>query len=726
MILQRVDKLPLSIRIYIALVCILLLVTFFQFIPEQLWLQVPLYLYLLDFGLNLFKEIYFWFKARKDAKDLHPYFTKNEVANATHYFIPTRSQEIAPEIQEDKERRYMRASSEPLIPKMLKYEFIEESNRYFLVLADSGMGKTTFMINLYLAYQRQWKKKYSIKLLPFGYPNLLKEIEKIDDQRSTILLLDAFDEDNKAVKNYRSRLNAVLKKTKEFRNVLITCRTQFFSSQKDEPHATGEFKFGPEGGEHYFRKVYVSPFNEKDIKSYLHKRFPFGLLQHKKRKKAWRIVNNSPSLMVRPMLLSHIEDLVIEEKEYKYNYQVYEVLIQKWIEREAGKPGIKELHGSKEKFKKKLEKFSRDLSIQLYKNRANHKVKWALHKDDKIFSESGLFPKNTDNESETIGSSEWRTRSLLNRDVDGYYKFSHKSIMEYFLALNAFANLQFYKDFSFDGMEATRMFFGELIDNHIMSNNEIQLSNNFSSLTLKKTDTFDFSKLAFYDQTVLKEIIIFDKHKLSLLYKLYRTLPYYDVKNFFLKQLDMSLSSPHTKILDKHLKKLAGFKIDERIDYLSKLELLDTSEILEIQNHINNLKTHQDIIIQAMFGQYVKKSMSLTPIISYLDSIQVPELREKLYSFKTKNRVKRLTSSEPWNITSLENKIEDLRELLTIITEYKLYFEKQKSISNLEGEFEILLEMQSKINPNTMLLLNDFIEQCQSLEAEMPHVKFYY
>ena len=49
-----------------------------------------------------------------------------------------------------------------------------------------------------------------IKLFPLGSPDIWKDIEKIENKRDTILLLDAFDEDIKAVDDYDARMKEII------------------------------------------------------------------------------------------------------------------------------------------------------------------------------------------------------------------------------------------------------------------------------------------------------------------------------------------------------------------------------------------------------------------------------------------------------------------------------------------------------------------------------------
>ncbi len=86
-------------------------------------------------------------------------------------------------------------------------------------------------------------------------------------------------------------------------------------------------RFGGDGGERVFRKLCLSPFDDKDIESYLNKRFTW--YQKEKKRRTWQIVQHSPNLMIlRPMLLSHIEDLLPRESLYSAPFMVYAELMK--------------------------------------------------------------------------------------------------------------------------------------------------------------------------------------------------------------------------------------------------------------------------------------------------------------------------------------------------------------------------------------------------------------
>lgn len=386
---------------------------------------------------------------KKLRKYLTPFYSLTDIKKATEFYVPTQCQNIAPSKEHEPGHTHAFATKEDLIPFFIKKAFQNKSvhDRFFIILADSGMGKTTFMINLYASYVRK-NGPENIHLIPLGNPDSIKEVDTTppNKRKDTILLLDAFDEDNHAIIDYKSRLKLILQKSKDFKEVIITCRTQFFPSEVEEPKETGILKFDDDGGEYTFRKLYISPFDDEDIKRYLRKKYSF--FKKKKQQKAEEIVKQSPNLMVRPMLLSYIDDLIESGRTYERTYQIYKELIKKWIDREVNRRPK-----GKTEYRQQLYKFSRAIAINIYQN---HKKR------------GGLFVEGNDvlhfsrQQDINLQELELKSRSLLNRDVQGRYKFSHKSILEYFLAIEAFDNEDFIQDGNFEGIEQTEAFLQEM------------------------------------------------------------------------------------------------------------------------------------------------------------------------------------------------------------------------------------------------------------------------
>lgn len=424
-----------------------LLLIVFIIIPLTIWLAKKIYKLIVALATNL-----------------DPYYTYDEVRKATKYYVKTKFQNLDPANENDLSINQGIVASEKLITFFLKKGLKNKhESKFFFVLADSGMGKTTFLINLYLKYKRSFRiNKNSIKILPLGKHNVDIDIKDITSKIDTILLLDAYDEDPKATHNHKNRLAEIVNLTSDFKKVIITSRTQFFSSITDEPYETGLIKFGVDKGLHKFYKVYISAFSEKDIKKYLSQRYSFWQIRRKRNAK--KIVLQCPNLMVRPMLLAYIDDLVNHQKFFNYTFQIYEVLIQKWIEREANRFSFQK----KDKFKKDLYNFSLSIALFLYNNR---KIRGELFINANEIEQFGI--ENDIN----INELDLKSRSLLNRNSQGQYKFSHKSILEYFVSLKVYSDLSFKLSFDFESMPQSYKFYIEMCEDN-MAAHAIHLNKN--------------------------------------------------------------------------------------------------------------------------------------------------------------------------------------------------------------------------------------------------------
>lgn len=424
------------------------------------------------------------------AQNLNFYFDYNKIKNSRRYFIPTQWQNISPTREIEPGYTTKHVSRSQLIPFFIDTVFNDKrpSDKFHLILADSGMGKTTFMINLYISYHSffHFRRKYKIRLLPFGDEGIIEKIEQIkpEEARNTILLLDAFDEDKifqsqagdeyDEDKRFRKRMDEVIDAVSDFRDVVITSRTQYFPGQEKEDYELKIPRFD-EKGFHILAKKYLSPFDEKDIKNYLNKKFGrIKFWNRTKKQKAASIVQNSPDLMVRPMLLSYIELLVESEREFNHAYEIYETLIEKWLDREA----LKRKHKSKdrEKFKKTLLAYSQQIALEIYKHRKDNPA-LILNKE---MARQVARDKDLD-----LKSYEITGQSLLTRDANSDWKFAHKSILEYFIAKRAIENIDFANEVDWSGLDEARRFFEEIIPvNHIrVKGGTIQIENKNITLT---------------------------------------------------------------------------------------------------------------------------------------------------------------------------------------------------------------------------------------------------
>jgi len=429
-------------------------------VENESW-QVDSIILFLGLGLlgsiatGLYRLTLWWFRRNQQfrlRKDLHPFFSAADIKKATQFYVDTHFQSIAPSQHQELIQANLIAARQRLIPFFLNHAFksTQDDQRFYIVMAGSGMGKTTFMINLYLAYlqrKRLGRASFQIRLMPLGYPDLIRRIDQIEDPENTILLLDGLDEDPQAIRNYKKRLERILAHVKDFRVVVFTCRTQFFPSEEEEPRETGVVKFGARQGFQTFAKLYLSPFDDRDIRQYLNKRY--GFWQRGRKEKAVGIVRRVPNLVVRPMILSYIDDLLDEAPRFEYLTDLYETLIHKWIEREANRVP----EDRREVFLKELYTFSQAVAINIFKHRRHRKG---------LFIGLKEIRKVGDQHALKLEDMELQTRSLLNRNVFDQYKFAHKSILEYFLAKEAIRDPRFASQLNEQGLDIARRFYAEM------------------------------------------------------------------------------------------------------------------------------------------------------------------------------------------------------------------------------------------------------------------------
>ncbi len=441
--------------------------------------------------IKLIWTVFFWcrneYLIQQENKNMLPYFNEGEIERHTKFYIPHKIQNIAPSIDDELGSGFLAIPKNDGIPLFIDKIFKKsgKENKYYVILADAGMGKSTFLINLLITYRNRinlsLNPKDQIKLFPLGDRDCMKSVEKITDEerKKTILLLDAFDEDDLALTDHATRMFHILKMVKGFKLVVITCRTQFFPTDDEIPTEANYMTFGGAGG-YKLQKIYLSVFDQDDINKYLSKKYRFW--QFKKRQKAEAIIARCPNLMVRPMLLSHIDDLIEKEKVYVYTFQLYQVLIDKWIDREAIKPGILERYYTLDNFKSLLFNFSKAIARNLYEKHKERK-EFKIHYLEDFISSNGLSLQQFNRETE-LSSPDKRSKSLLNRTADGYYKFSHKSILEFFLSINLLEDIHFARTFDFTGLDMAKRFYNEQLLYYI-SNIDGKATINDTSITLK-------------------------------------------------------------------------------------------------------------------------------------------------------------------------------------------------------------------------------------------------
>jgi len=364
-----------------------------------------------------------WYSSRSITKRLGAQlYSPGDILNATRYYVRPEAQESDP--AHSKEPGSDQAVKEDLFDVVDRLLSKESEFKYSILLADSGMGKTSFVLSYYRRYLTR-RKKFRLEVVPLGRKDADERIKGIEDKAEKVLFLDALDEDVLAIVDYEQRIRDLCEMTVDFLHVLITCRTQFFPKAAEEPGRIGVLNIAAgsagKSSDYTFHKRYLSPFDDEQIDSYLRKRY--NIFQLKRRKQAKTLMTKIPRLTMRPMLLSYIEELLKTGRDYKYAFELYEQMVDAWLIREEGKvEGIS---------KDVLLDFCGKLAIELYVNRERYGGEQIdFEKIGPLARE--VFGLDLDN---------WKLsgRALLNRNADDQYKFSHRSVMEYLFVMRLVA-----------------------------------------------------------------------------------------------------------------------------------------------------------------------------------------------------------------------------------------------------------------------------------------------
>jgi len=137
-------------------------------------------------------------------------YSDDDVRRYTRYYIQPDCQSVDPSGLEDFRR--IVPTRVPLFSAMDGILRSPGTERFLIILADSGMGKTAFLLNYYARHRRRWwwrRRGIELRLVPLNQPDAGETIAAVPapDRKKTVLFLDALDEDQRAIHNHRQRLS---------------------------------------------------------------------------------------------------------------------------------------------------------------------------------------------------------------------------------------------------------------------------------------------------------------------------------------------------------------------------------------------------------------------------------------------------------------------------------------------------------------------------------------
>lgn len=439
--------------------------TFFTALQD--WLTLPetligILVSLTTLATAFFTKVLPWWRTRHDRRLLEnnldgSLYSQAVIERSTLHYVDPLCQVLDPAGAEEPRNLAFNPTKE--LFHVIDEAFTQSTEyRHLILLADSGMGKTSFLLNYFARYLRKGRRGFALQLVPLGIPDADARIAQIQNKNKTVLLLDALDEDTLAIVDHAARLRDLVQLTRDFQKVLITCRTQFFPKEEEIPKETGVLKVGPlaagETRQYLFHKLYLSPFTNEQVRDYLKKRYP--LWRHGRRQQAEAMVQKIPNLSVRPMLLAHVDDLVQAKRSVQYSFELYEEMVAAWLKREEGIfVNLKQ---------EPLRQFSERLAVDLFINRKQRGAERIPRGELAVLAKEWNIPLD-----------EWQVsgRSLLNRDAEGNYKFAHRSIMEYLVVKRAVEG-----DPNCAGMEWTdlmKAFLREVVEDRVARKEPLQI-----------------------------------------------------------------------------------------------------------------------------------------------------------------------------------------------------------------------------------------------------------
>lgn len=314
-----------------------------------------------------------------------------------------------------------------LIDIILSGIYSGERKRY-IILSDAGTGKTTFAIALvyfYIINKRTKKKQFPIYFFSLGRLDNLTELERFKQNPNSVLVLDALDENIDAANDPLGYMKRLENATDDFRVVIITSRTKLFPNEEAEPRRWSVLQTDPGHQPLFYDKYYISPLEDEEIKDYLQAKYEIS----DNYRKAIKIIDNTEDLMMRPLVLSFMDDLLpLAEHNRILIVEIFLKIIDKWLEMEVNRRG----RSHDPSAKKKLYDFSKKIALLMYE-------KWEEEKNNYHINPEEYEKFRLDNEYDYDPYS-LEEGTLLNRDTAGALQFSHRVFWEFFLALTVIEN----------------------------------------------------------------------------------------------------------------------------------------------------------------------------------------------------------------------------------------------------------------------------------------------
>jgi len=253
----------------------------------------------------------------------------------------------------------------PLMEKV--DEFLESNRKVFLLLGDSGAGKSTFNLQLECSLWNNYKKVTGRIPLFINLPAIDKpeqdmiakqlrkaeftepEIRELKTHRKFILICDGYDESQQTHNLYMS--NRLNQNGEWDAQMLISCRGEYLGTDYRDRFQPGDRNQRPEPGQ--FQEAVITPFTHDQIQDYI-KQYVLvhqPLWEAKDYEQALDLIPSLRELVRNPFLMSlslEVLPRMVDPGEHLSAMQVtrvalYDQFIEHWLERGKKRLSEKEL-----------------------------------------------------------------------------------------------------------------------------------------------------------------------------------------------------------------------------------------------------------------------------------------------------------------------------------------------------------------------------------------------
>ena len=331
------------------------------------------------------------------------------------------------------------AESNNSIQAFLKYVVPDEQFCYFLI-APTGVGKTTYLCNIFSEYRKltAWKYTRHVVLLGKMYDKgtmaKINELITAGKAKNTILILDALDEydaesNNLTLHEYKQRFITSWKQDRDafslFRKIIVSVREQFL-----DPADYENLKINSKR----IQRIQLQPFDFVQIQQYVWKRFSGHDMAALEGMQALVTEAKSKDLefIKLPLLLNYLPEITrgmkMTGKDFIYsNYNIYALIIDQWITREQEEREI-----SLENLGANLHEFCENLAYSICLYGDDYRIKLEEFEKFEGTQKAVLITKGLSSRSLLVKESIIVTGKREKTETI-YLKFAHNSFLEFFL-----------------------------------------------------------------------------------------------------------------------------------------------------------------------------------------------------------------------------------------------------------------------------------------------------